>query len=220
MNGAGSKIADAIKLMNDKKIADVIIVARGGGSLEDLWPFNEEIVARAIYNSEIPIISAVGHETDFTIADFVADLRAPTPSAAAELAVPDIASVKLSINKYNGRFKIALMKKLELTKLRLEKVMTSKAFKNPLDKIENNYLRLDNYIKLLNLGISSKYKDNKNKFANIISKLDSLSPLKTLSRGYTITQKDGKILKQASDLNKNDNIEIKFIDGAVNAVVK
>ena len=220
MNGAGSKIADAIKLMNDKKIADVIIVARGGGSLEDLWPFNEEIVARAIYNSEIPIISAVGHETDFTIADFVADLRAPTPSAAAELAVPDIASVKLSINKYNGRFKIALKKKLELTKLRLEKVMTSKAFKNPLDKIENNYLRLDNYIKLLNLGISSKYKDNKNKFTNIISKLDSLSPLKTLSRGYTITQKDGKILKQASDLNKDDNIEIKFVDGAVNAVVK
>ena len=218
--GAGIKIADAIKFMNDKKIADVLVVARGGGSLEDLWPFNEEIVARAIYNSEIPVISAVGHETDFTIADFVADLRASTPSAAAELAVPDITAVKLNISKYNDRLKMALMKKLELGKLRYEKVMTSKAFKNPLDRIENNYLRLDNYIKLLNLGISSKYKDNKNRFVNIVSKLDSLSPLKTLSRGYAITQKEGKIIKSKEDIDKGDEIDIKFIDGTINAVVK
>ena len=218
--GAGIKIADAIKLMNDRKIADVIIVARGGGSLEDLWPFNEEIVARAIYNSEIPVISAVGHETDFTIADFVADLRAPTPSAAAELAVPDIAAVTISINKYNDRLKMALMKRLEFSKLRYEKVMTSKAFKNPLDRIENNYIRLDNYIKLLHLGTTSKYKDNKNKFVNVVSKLDSLSPLKTLSRGYTITQKDGKIIKSVKDLKKDDIIELKLTDGSKEAIVK
>ena len=218
--GAGEKIADAIKIMNEKINPDVIIIARGGGSLEDLWPFNEEIVARAIFASNIPIISAVGHETDFTIADFVADLRAPTPSAAAELAVPDIASVRLSLEKYNNRFKIALMKKLEVMKLRYEKCMTAKAFKNPLDRIENNYLRLDNYIKIINLGISNKYNENKNKFINIISKIDSLSPLKTLSRGYTITQKEGRIIKKSSALNKDDNIEIKFIDGTVNAVVK
>ena len=218
--GAGIKIAEAIKLMNDKKIADVLIIARGGGSLEDLWPFNEEIVARAIYDSEIPVISAVGHETDFTIADFVSDLRAPTPSAAAELAVPDITAVKLNINKYNDRLKIALVKKLELAKLRHEKVMTSKAFKNPLDRIENNNLKLDNNIKLLNLEISSKYKDNKNKFLNIVSKLDSLSPLKTLSRGYTITQKNGKIIKSVKELEKEDVIELKFIDGNKEAVVK
>ena len=101
--GAAEKIAEAIKIMNDKKLADVIIVARGGGSLEDLWPFNEEIVARAIYDSELPIISAVGHETDFTIADFVADLRAPTPSAAAELAVPNISDIMLKLESYNNR---------------------------------------------------------------------------------------------------------------------
>ena len=217
--GAGEKIANAIRIMNEKVNPDVLIIARGGGSLEDLWPFNEEIVARAIYASEIPIISAVGHETDFTIADFVADLRAPTPSAAAELAVPDITAVKLDIEKYNNRLKMALMKKLEVMKLRYEKCMATKAFKNPLDRIENNYVRLDNYIKLIHLGISNKYKDNKNKFINIISKLDSLSPLKTLSRGYSITQKEGKIIKSIDDVEKDDEIDIKLIDGSIKAIV-
>lgn len=109
--GAGAKIAEAIKIMNDKKLADVLILARGGGSLEDLWPFNEEIVARAIYNSEIPIVSAVGHETDFSISDFVADLRAPTPSAAAEIVVPNIVNIKQNLDTYNIRLKNSLKKK-------------------------------------------------------------------------------------------------------------
>lgn len=110
--GAAEKIAEAIRIMNEKNMADLIIVARGGGSLEDLWPFNEEIVARAIYNSELPVISAVGHETDFTIADFVADLRAPTPSAAAELAVPNISDIILKLQTYNNRYQLALKRKL------------------------------------------------------------------------------------------------------------
>ena len=217
--GAGVKIAEAIQLMNEKVDIDVLIIARGGGSLEDLWPFNEEIVARAIYNSKIPVISAVGHETDFTISDFVADLRAPTPSAAAELAVPDITEIKINLDKYNNRLKIALMKKLEIMKLRYEKCLTSKSFKNPLERIENNYLKLDNYIRLINMGISSRYKDNKNKFIKIVSKIDSLSPLKTLSRGYTVTEKNGKIVKSKNELKENDKVNIKFIDGELKAKI-
>ena len=130
-DGAAAKIAESIELMNEKKLADVIILARGGGSLEDLWPFNEEIVARAIYQSEIPIISAVGHETDFTIADFVADLRAPTPSAAAELAVTDCYELKLKLNAYHNRYQQSLKKKLDYMILRYQKCMTSKVFTDP-----------------------------------------------------------------------------------------
>lgn len=218
--GAGSKIADAIEYMNNQKLADVIILARGGGSLEDLWPFNEEIVARAIFKSETPIISAVGHETDFTIADFVADLRAPTPSAAAELAVPDVKQLKIDIEKYQNRLKMALIKKLDFMKLRYEKCITSRVFKNPYEMIQNNYLKIDSFIKTLQNGINNRYKDSKNQFISIISKLDSLSPLKTLSRGYVIAQKNGTTIKTVKDLQKDDNIEITFIDGKKEAIIK
>ena len=218
--GASIKIAEAIELMNAKKIADVIILARGGGSLEDLWPFNEEIVARAIYKSEIPIISAVGHETDFTIADFVADLRAPTPSAAAELAVPDVSKLQIDIEKYQNRLKLALSKKLDLMKLKYEKCINTRVFKNPYEKIENYYLTLDNYIKMITIGATNNYKENIHKFENIVSKLDSLSPLKTLVRGYSITQKNGEVIKSVKQLKKDDDIEITFSDGTKYAQIK
>ena len=139
-DGAGSKIADGIKFMNENKLADVLIIARGGGAIEDLWPFNEEVVARAIYDSKIPVISAVGHETDFTIADFVADLRAPTPSAAAELAVTNIEDLENTINTYKNRLKIALKKKTEVMKLRFEKCMNSRVYKDPYQFLNDYYI--------------------------------------------------------------------------------
>ena len=217
--GAELEIADASRIMNEKKLADVLILARGGGSIEDLWPFNEEITARAIYNSKIPIISAVGHETDFTIADFVADLRAPTPSAAAELAVPDIEEIKKKIETYNQRYKISLKKKIEFMKLRYQKSMSSKAFTDPTAKIKEQYINLDIIIKNLENLITNKVKDSKTKSIELISKLDTLSPLKTLTRGYSIVQKNGKTIKSVKELKTNDMLGIRFTDGEVKTKV-
>ena len=211
--GAAEKIADAIRLMNEKCLADVIILARGGGSLEDLWPFNEEAVARAIFNSKLPVISAVGHETDFTIADFVADLRAPTPSAAAELAVKDVNMVRDVLENYNKRYRLALKKKVELMKLRYEKCMQNRAFKEPLQKINEKYIQIDMIVKRMELKATDKLNKSKNQAATVISKLDALSPLKTLIRGYSITQFNGKIVKSSKELNKDDEVSIRFTDG-------
>ena len=218
--GAAEKIAYGIEYMNRNKLADVLILARGGGSLEDLWPFNEEIVAHSIYNSEIPIISAVGHETDFTIADFVADLRAPTPSAAAELAVPDIYEVKKKIDLYQDRLRMSLIKKVELMKLRYEKTMSSSAFKEPLRKVNDNYLKIDSYLKQMENTIKVKQEKEKTKYIELISKLDALSPLKTLYRGYSIVEKDNKIIKSKEELKEGDLISVKFVDGDKKAMVK
>ena len=217
--GAGIKIANAIRLMNEKRLADVIIVARGGGSLEDLWPFNEEIVARAIYESELPVISAVGHETDFTIADFVADLRAPTPSAAAELAVADVEDLKYSINLYKRRLKMSLKRKTELMRLRFEKVMNSRVYKEPLARINDYYLRVDRCIKSIENSSIKKLKDCKLDAAKAITKLDTLSPLKTLTRGYCLTESDGKVITKAEDLKSGMEVDLRFQDGNAKAKV-
>ena len=218
--GAAEKIAEGIQFMNKNKLADVLIIGRGGGSLEDLWPFNEEVVANSIYNSEIPIISAVGHETDFTISDFVADLRAPTPSAAAELAVPDIYELNKKIEISKDRIRMALIKKLEILKLRYEKCMSSTIFKEPTRRINENYIRVDNDIKLLENLVRNKQERVKSKFIEVTTKLDTLSPLKTLLRGYSIVEKDDKIIKSKNDLKIGDILNIKFNDGSVNAEVK
>ena len=217
--GAAEQIAKKIKIMNEKNLADVLIIGRGGGSLEDLWPFNEEIVARAIYNSEIPVISAVGHETDFTIADFVADLRAPTPSAAAELAVPDIFELKKEILNYQNRYRIALKKKLEVMRLRFEKIMQSRALTDPKRKIIDNSILLDNLVKRLEKTIKEIQINKTNKYNELIARLDTLSPLKTLTRGYSLTEKDGKVVKSVNQINKGDIISIKFSDGKKEAEI-
>ena len=217
--GAAVKIAEAIRTMNEQKLADVIILARGGGSLEDLWPFNEEIVAREIYNSELPVISSVGHETDFTIADFVADLRAPTPSAAAELAVPNIADVALKINSYKNRYQLALKKKVEFMRLRYEKCMNQRVFKEPLQKIQEKYIVIDMKIKSMQNSAEAMYKDKKGNAMKLIAKLDALSPLKTLMRGYSIVSLNGKSIKSAKDLNKDDEVELRLSDGSAKAKI-
>lgn len=219
-SGAGEKIAEGIELMNKNKLADVLIIGRGGGSIEDLWPFNEEVVARAIFNSKIPIISAVGHETDFTIADFVADLRAPTPSAAAELAVANIDDVRENLRAYNNRYKVSLKKKIELMKMSYEKCMTRQAFKNPTQKINEQYMLIDMKVKSLQNSILLKIKEDKTKFVKEVAKLDALSPLKTLTRGYSIISKqDGRIAKEVKDLSQGEKVSIRLSDGKVDAQV-
>jgi exodeoxyribonuclease VII, large subunit len=219
--GAAEKIAEGIKFMNENKLADVLIIGRGGGSLEDLWPFNEEIVARAIYNSELPIISAVGHETDFTIADFVADLRAPTPSAAAELAVANIDDVRETLKLYNNRYKVALKKKIELMRLSYEKCMARPAYKNPTQKINEQYMVIDMKVKALQNSMMLKLKEAKTSFVKETAKLDSLSPLKTLTRGYSIVtkQESGKVIKSVDDLNPGEKVNLRLSDGQKTATI-
>jgi len=219
--GAAEKIAEGIKFMNENKLADVLIIGRGGGSLEDLWPFNEEIVARAIYDSELPIISAVGHETDFTIADFVADLRAPTPSAAAELAVANIEDVRETLKLYNNRYKVALKKKIELMRLSYEKCMARPAYKNPTQKINEQYMVIDMKVKALQNSMMLKLKEAKTSFVKETAKLDSLSPLKTLTRGYSIVtkQESGKAIKSVDDLNSGEKVNLRLSDGQKTATI-
>lgn len=217
--GAAEKIADGIRIMNENNMADVLIVARGGGSLEDLWPFNEEVLARAIYASNIPVISAVGHETDFTISDFVADLRAPTPSAAAELAVPDVKELKIKLKNYENRFKQSLTKKVELMKLRYEKCMKSRVFTEPLQKINEQYMIIDMKTKTMEHSIITKLQAEKANLQNNILKLDSVSPLKTLARGYGIIYKEGNRVSKISDLKPEDEIAIRLQDGEAKAKV-
>lgn len=219
-NDAAPEIVEGIKRMNNEMLADVIILGRGGGSLEDLWPFNEECVARAIYDSKIPIISAVGHETDFSISDFVADLRAPTPSAAAELAVPNISDVIYTISNYENRYKTDLKKKVQIMKLRYEKCMTRNVFMNPTQKISEKEMLLDMRVKNISSAINNIINKKNIILVKNITKIDSLSPLKTLSRGYSIAEKDGKILKSVTQVNKEDRIELKVTDGIVKTKVE
>lgn len=222
---------------------DTLIVGRGGGSIEDLWPFNEEIVARAIFACNTPVISAVGHEIDFTIADFVADLRAPTPTGAAEMAVPQLNDMINYLNQVKIRLNNTITNKLKISKNKLKEIISRSILKNPitiyqtkemifsntLERLKFNLINLTNIKEKELLKIKNSYilknpyqiLDKKsNKYLQIISKLETLSPLLTLKRGYTMTKVNDKVVKSSKDLKSGDNITIDFTDGNVNAIVK
>ncbi len=239
---AAPDIVKKIEQANDHDL-DVLIVGRGGGSIEDLWPFNEEIVARAIFNSRIPIISAVGHEIDYTISDFVSDLRAPTPTAAAELAVPNIVDLTHNLNQIAIRLNESIYNQINFKKLYLDSVKNSFVIKNPMIMYENKQQKLDNIIEKINQLLSYKlernkvllnnlknnnillnpihlYKPKKLELTNIISKLELLNPLSILKRGYTLTYIDNKIVKSVDDINIDTKLKIKFYDGIITTKVE
>lgn len=217
-DNAAPTIINAIKKLNETD-ADTIIIARGGGSAEDLWPFNDEKLARAIYDSQIPIISGVGHETDFTICDFVADLRAPTPSVAAELAVPDIREQKYYISALKNALCNAVENDIKEKQYNLEQLTKSSVLKNPEKIIENCELYLDTLISKANANFKDIFTKYSSDFAMLYSKLDSLSPLKVLSRGYSIAKKDDNIIINSNDLSVGDSITIQFAYGNAKAEI-
>ncbi len=215
--GAAQEIAEAITELNNFIDIDVIITGRGGGSLEDLWAFNEEIVARSIYNSKIPIISAVGHEIDITIADLVADKRALTPSEAGELVVPRKDLLVEKIEKFKARLLQSLAGKLKLSKEKLTRIANSYAMRRPFDKLNRWQQRLDEFAQRLNLNITHALNTEREKLSAIAGKLESLSPLNVLKRGYTITTRleDNKSLRNIVDLSKGDKIKTNLTNGNV-----
>lgn len=220
-NGAAESVCKAIEYFNDTKSADVLIIGRGGGSVEDLWAFNEEILARAIFKSEIPIISAVGHETDFTISDFVADLRAPTPSAAAELAVPSADDLKDKTAIYYSRITAAAKKFVETERLRLKIFSEKQILRDPLFLINEKGMYLDSIYKELENIFQTKLMQKQQQLGVVVSKLDGLSPLNTLKRGFSVAKaQDGSVIKSVADARSGDDIAIVVSDGEIKTVVK
>lgn len=211
---AAPEISNAISFINKHNLCDVIITGRGGGSIEDLWAFNEEIVARAIFESEIPVVSAVGHETDFTIADFVADLRAPTPSAAAELVCPSQDELKTYFKNQQERLKSSLIYSVENKKKKLDGLTKSYCFTHFTDRISNYKQYTDTLIKNAETGINQILEKRKSQFIKTASKLDALSPVKTLIRGYSIASyEDGSIVSSVKDAKKDKEFVLRLKDG-------
>ncbi|MEG1705625.1 MAG: exodeoxyribonuclease VII large subunit [Clostridia bacterium] len=210
-----------IKTFNELNNVDVIIIARGGGSFEDLFGFNDETLARVIYNSNIPIISAVGHETDFTICDFVSDLRAPTPSAAAELVYPQMSELITKIDSYSLRQKNAIINYLNRKREYINRLKSSKLEKVPLDIINNYRFKIDSNIKSIQNTLNLKLEQNKSKYLQLVSKIDALSPLKTLTRGYSVVQnKEGNVITKVKDTKSGDKLDLTLLDGKINIVVE
>lgn len=211
--GASPSIVKGIEFFNNQLEVDVMIVGRGGGSIEDLWAFNEEPTVRAIFNSEIPVISAVGHETDFTLSDAAADLRAPTPSAAAELAVPDKTELCQSLAKYAQSFRRALLNKAADRETKLRLISERASLENIQRRIENLMQTTDRAFDMLVKMYGVKCDKKMNALSEQAAKLNALSPLKVFDRGYSMACKDGRAVKSTAELNKNDNITLVLKDG-------
>jgi exodeoxyribonuclease VII large subunit len=217
---APAEIAAAIHYANHYNLADLLIVGRGGGSIEDLWAFNEEIVAQAIFQSNIPVISAVGHEPDVTISDYVADLRAATPSNAAELAVPDSNVIRQQLDSFSSTISASLLKQLKTYRQRLSNIQGSSALSSPVKYIS---LRRDSLMYLKSRLISALEKNissKKQSYISLTAKLDAMSPLKVLSRGYALAYTDtGSILRSVKQTKLSDTLEIQLQDGRLQATV-
>lgn len=218
---AAPQLTEAVKKFTGSKIADVIIIGRGGGSIEDLWAFNDENLAYAIYNCDIPVISAVGHETDFTICDFVSDLRAPTPSAAAELAVPDSAELLLNLNTQQQYISSIADKKIFDSKKSVDNLIRLLLAYSPQKSIEEYISSTDNFEKRLNSAKDSIIENKTKNFIKTASKLEALNPVAVLMRGYSFTtDKNNKPVTKASNVKSGDVLNIRVTDGKISAVVK
>lgn len=218
---AAPQIAEAVGRFNRLRCADVLIIGRGGGSLEDLWPFNEEIVARAVAASRIPVISAVGHETDFTICDFAADLRAPTPSAAAELAVPDQTELVAGLDDLNRRFRQSMETVLSGAGRRMDRISESRVFRDPLERLELRRIGIDRLTSAFQTGLNRQLECQKNLLASASGRLNAMSPLAVLSRGYALAcAEEGSALSRASEARQGQRLTLKMNDGDLDCKVE
>ncbi len=218
--GAAQSVADGINYFNREKNVDVMIIGRGGGSIEDLWAFNERIVADAIFSSQIPVVSAVGHETDYTISDFVSDLRAPTPSAAAELVVPDINELIVKLKGYDYDLKQSLVYLLNLKKQKLDNIL-SKNLKNIFqNKIDDYKILIDNDIQSIEKFFKIIFDKKMHQFQSTCKILDSLSPVKTMMRGYAVAKGDHGVISSTRNINIGDKFSLIVKDGHTDCVVK
>ena len=220
-DGAHLQLTDAVNLFNSERAADVIIIGRGGGSIEDLWGFNDEGLARAVYNSEIPVISAVGHETDFTICDFVADMRAPTPSAAAELAVPDANELQYALSALKNRMFLNVSSGIADRRSRLEYLTSKGVLKSPDEMLSNRSQRLDTAFSKMLSSYENRIGGKKVEFISAATALSKLDPMSVLMRGFAfVSDKNGKNVYSSQALEKGDKINVRFHDGSAVCEVK
>lgn len=219
--GAHLQLTDAVNLFNSERAADVIIIGRGGGSIEDLWEFNDEGLARAVYNSDIPVISAVGHETDFTICDFVADMRSPTPSAAAELAVPDANELQYALSALKNRMFLNVSSGIADRRSRLEYLTSKGALKSPDEMLSNRSQRLDTAFSKMLSSYENSIGGKKVEFISAATALSKLDPMSVLMRGFAfVSDKSGKNVYSSQALAKGDKINVRFHDGSAVCEVK